>query len=236
MAERSGPLTRVAFGLHLLATDPSNLYLWITSGTVTLVDTGLPGQEEAIAESLRELGLHRGDVRRVVLTHWHADHSGSAAAVAAWGDVEVCAGRGDAAVVRGDAAGQAPLLTDAERPVYEQMSATQPPAPPCPVHRELDDGDAVDPAGDAVVVGTPGHTAGSVAVHFPRLGVVLTGDTAAQLDEQVVLAPFHVDRAVARASLRRLAGLEVEAAGFGHGSPCLSGAARAMALAPDPMG
>lgn len=101
VAESSGPLTRAASGLHLLATDPSNVYLWITSGTVRLVDTGLPGQEEAITESLRELGLHRGDVRRVVLTHWHADHSGSAAAVAAWGDVEVCVGRGDAAVVHG---------------------------------------------------------------------------------------------------------------------------------------
>lgn len=229
-------LERLAPGLHLLATDPSNVYLWTESDGVTLVDTGLPGQEDAITAALHALGLDRSDVRRVVLTHWHADHSGSAAAVAAWGDVEVCTGRADAAVVRGDAVGQPPVLTAAERPLFEQISSGQPPAPPCPVHREMDDGDAIDAAGDALVVATPGHTAGSIAIHLPRLRVVLTGDIAANVHGQVTLAPFHVDRVAARSSLQRLAGLDPDVAGFGHGSPCLDGAAQALADAPDPMG
>ena len=236
VADGPGGPARVAEGLHLVATGPSNTYLWLDAGAVTVVDTGLPGQGEVVAEALRALGLDRGDVRRVVLTHWHADHSGSAAEIAAWGEVEVCAGRADAAVVRGDAEGRPPLVTDAERPLFEQVRAGVPPAPPCPVHRELDDGDRVDPAGEAVVVATPGHTPGSIAVHFPRLGAVLTGDTAADVDGQVVLGPFHVDRAGAHRSLQRLAALDVEVAGFGHGPPRLGGAARALATAPDPLG
>ena len=235
VADESGGLTPVAEGLHLLATEWGNTYLWLDAGAVTLVDTGLPGQGGAIAGALHELGLDRADVRRVVLTHWHADHSGSAAEIATWGEVEVCAGRADAAVVRGDAEGQPPVITDAERPLFEQIRDGVPPAPPCPVHRELDDGDRIDAAGEAVVVATPGHTPGSIAVHFPQLRVVLTGDIAANVDGQVVLGPFHVDRAGAHRSLQRLAALDVEAAGFGHGAPRLDGAAQALATAPDPM-
>ena len=34
-----------------------------------------------------------GDLRRVMLTHFHEDHAGSAADIAAWGEVEVLAHR-----------------------------------------------------------------------------------------------------------------------------------------------
>lgn len=222
------PVVQIAAGLHLLPTDPSNVYLWTGGNGVTLVDTGLPGSEAAIAAALHALGYTPGDVTRVVLTHWHADHSGAAAAVAAWG-AQVWVGRADAPVVRGEVAGRAPKLTDAERPDFEQLSASQPPAPPCPVDRELDHGDPLDDGAAELVVATPGHTPGALAVHLPALGVVLTGDTAVGAGGRLQLGPFNTDPAAARDALRDLVGLGAKIAGPGHGAPVLNGASAALA-------
>jgi glyoxylase-like metal-dependent hydrolase (beta-lactamase superfamily II) len=43
----------------------------------TLVDTGGPGQEEAIAGAMAEAGVGIADLRRIILTHQHLDHVGS---------------------------------------------------------------------------------------------------------------------------------------------------------------
>ena len=56
-------------------------YLLAHDGELTLVDTGPPGSLPEIEDAAREVGLDVGDVTRIVVTHAHADHSGSAAAV-----------------------------------------------------------------------------------------------------------------------------------------------------------
>jgi glyoxylase-like metal-dependent hydrolase (beta-lactamase superfamily II) len=82
----------------------------------------------------------------------------------------------------------------------------------------------------------PGHTPGSIALHLLGERVVLTGDIAAHLQEdQITLGPFNTDREQARHSLRRLATLDVEAAGFGHGAPITRDAAVTLAGWTDPL-
>ena len=48
------------------------------------------------------------DVRRLVLTHFHQDHIGAAAAIAGWGDVEVMAHHADVPFIRAGATGPPP--------------------------------------------------------------------------------------------------------------------------------
>jgi len=48
-------------------------------GSVTLVDCGLKGAPCKLVAALAELGKTPSDVRRIVLTHAHADHAGGAA-------------------------------------------------------------------------------------------------------------------------------------------------------------
>ncbi|MEU7167277.1 MBL fold metallo-hydrolase [Streptomyces morookaense] len=196
----------------------------LPAGGWALVDTGLPGYADEILAALD------GDVRDIVLTHAHFDHTGSAAALAAATGARVLAGAADAPVVRGTAPGPEPVLQDWEIPVFEAVHANLPlphTAPPCPVDVELVDGDTLDWGEEVRVVHVPGHTPGSIALHLPSSGVLFTGDTIANV-QQLMPGVFNVDHEQVLASFRRQAELDVETACFGHGDPIVGGAGAAL--------
>ncbi len=63
------------------------------------------------------------------------------------------------------------------------------------------------------MIGAPGHTDGSIAVHVPSQRLLFTGDSvAASPSGQVILGPFNVDREQAIATFRALADLDVDTA------------------------
>ncbi|CAL9380350.1 MBL fold metallo-hydrolase [Streptomyces griseomycini] len=226
--------------LHLLRFPVGQAYLWRDGpdggdGALTLVDAGPAGSGAPIAEALTALGRHPRDVRRIVLTHFHEDHAGGAAEVAALTGAEVLAHRLDAPHVRGEVPGPPPVFEDWERPLHERAARLLPPADfehPTRV-TELSDGDVLDLGGGAHVVHVPGHTHGSIALHLPRYGVLFTGDTvaASPVDGTVMPGVFNLDRHRVLAACHRLAALDAEVACFGHGAPVPARAARALRAA-----
>ena len=207
-----GSLTRVALPV-------GQCWLWRDGDQVTLVDTGPVGSEDVIAAALAGAGLDRDAVVRIVLTHFHDDHAGSAAAVRAWSGAEVVAHAEEAPVVRGDVVRPFPDLLPVEGELFAQVSAGLPAAPPCPVDREVRDGDVLPFGGGAHVLHGPGHTDGSIALHLPGPRVLFTGDTVAEHSGVVILGPFNLDRERALASFRRLVALDVDVVCVGHGEP-----------------
>jgi glyoxylase-like metal-dependent hydrolase (beta-lactamase superfamily II) len=210
--------------LHLIKPVFGQVYLWRDGSELTMVDTGVPGSGADLAAAFAELGYRRSDLRRVVITHGHEDHTGAAAEVRGWGDAEVLAHRLDAPVVRGERSRAEPVLTERERALFEGLLPIAA-VPPCPVDTELADGDTIDFGGGAEVIGTPGHTDGSIAIRLPAHGVLFTGDIAANSPDGLLLGPFNTDRALARGSFARLAGIPAEVICFGHGDPLTEPAA-----------
>jgi glyoxylase-like metal-dependent hydrolase (beta-lactamase superfamily II) len=220
---------QLAPGVYRLAGAVSNAYLWQWSEGLTLIDTGVPGSAHAILGAIAAIGAHPEDVTEIVLTHFHADHTGSVAELARRTGASVLAHRADAVIIRGHQPPVPPDLTELERPLAEALfgdlsTLPGPQPPPVDVTREVDDGDAT--AGGGTIVGVPGHTPGSVALLVPQLGVLFTGDTIASYEGAPILGPFNINRPGAIEAVRKQAGLEFDIACGGHGEPIVGGANR----------
>ncbi|GII64299.1 MBL fold metallo-hydrolase [Sphaerisporangium krabiense] len=207
-----------------------HVYLVRIPGGYALIDTGVPGSAPQVLDALARLGARPQDVRQIVLTHSHIDHTGSAADLVEATGARVLAGAADAFVIRGLRPEPEATYTDAERVLNEQVmagfaAAGIPPLRHVEVDVELRDGDVLDGWGESVrVLHVPGHTPGSVALHLPSSGVLFPGDNVAAAEGRVLLGPFNVARDEAVASFRRLAELDVETLCVPHGDPVMEGA------------
>jgi glyoxylase-like metal-dependent hydrolase (beta-lactamase superfamily II) len=100
------------------------------------VDTGWADSAPVIARAIDLLGRRTSDVERIVLSHFHDDHVGSAATVAQWSGSTVAAGRADTPFIRGVEEGPWPTLTAAEQALNRPMPGTVALPPPCRVDHE----------------------------------------------------------------------------------------------------
>lgn len=192
---------------------------------LTMVDCGTTRSGPRLVRSVRLLGMAPTAIRNVVLTHWHADHMGSAARLAASSAAPaVHVGRDDAPPVRGEV----PRPHDLAGPgditrLGRLVSRFATPGPPVDDVAILDDGQQLPFAHGARVVFSPGHTAGHVSVLVEQAGVLIAGDAVMNLGRLTQgFGPFRSARSHEPATLRRLADLQFDVLGMGHGPPIVS--------------
>ena len=203
-------------------------YACLERDYVTLIDAGVADRIDTALDSMRTTGRTAKDVRQIILTHCHKDHTGLVAEMKRRSGATAIAHAFDAPVIRGQEQVADPVLTDAERRILEQVSAGMPDAEPASVDQELSDGDEIEIGGEnARVVQLPGHTPGSVGIFMPKSRVLFTGDAAASLSRHAVVGYFNIDPAQAQRSFASLAELDFEIACFGHGPPLLKDASLA---------
>lgn len=210
----------VADGVYRIGLGYVNAYLVDGDEGVTIVDTLLPKKQDAVEAALRDIGRSFDDVRAILLTHSHADHSGSAAAVKAKSGADLYASAADAPAIRGEMKPPSPPMY--VRPLTWVMAAL--PAPPA---AEVDhlvseaSGDVLP--GDLRAIDTPGHTPGHTSYLLDRAGGVLfVGDAAkATRDGRVVRGFFNRPTTDIDGSLAHIADLDFEIAAFGHSAPIL---------------
>ena len=239
---RPAPL-QVAPGVHRLGDHGINFYLIEEPGGLVLVDAGVPGFREQLRGLLADLGKSEDDVRAVLLTHGHLDHTGlvhhlQAAGAAIWIQER------DAPILR-----DGPLSVNRhakpERSVLPYLlrrpSALVGPiqlaragaftAPAVQGARGFDADQVLeDVPGAPQAVVLPGHTPGSAAYLFADRGLLFTGDALVTADlfsghigPMVMSRCLGHDSSSALASLDRLDELTADVLLPGHGEPFTGG-------------
>jgi glyoxylase-like metal-dependent hydrolase (beta-lactamase superfamily II) len=189
-----------------------HVHLVVVDDGVVLVDTGLPGRSARIERALGEARRTVGDIRTILLTHWHADHTGNAADLHRRSGARIVAHENDAAAI----AGTNPLPLNALQRLSARVTGMPEPVRVDEALRQ--DGSFSLPGFTAIH--TPGHTAGHVSFLLDRGGGVLfAGDAAGGGRRGARPTPrvMTSDPAAAQASLARLAEARFDVAVFGHG-------------------
>lgn len=219
---------RIASDMHRIGNDIVAAYLVVTPEGITVIDAGLPGHWNDLEAELASLGRSAADIRGIVLTHGDSDHIGFAERLRREHSVPVFVHSADADRARG---GEKPKTTMGpwrlgamlgffayalRKRGWRTEYLTE--------VVEVADGDVLDLPGAPRVIGLPGHSPGSIAVHVPAVRAVFVGDA---LTTRHVLtgrsgmqpAPFTDEPALALDSLDRLADLDATWVLPGHGTP-----------------
>ncbi len=148
-------------GVHRIGNAISTAYLLVSGNSLTLVDTGTARMGQAILRYVQQIGHAPRDITRILLTHRHFDHMGSAAELHAATNATVWAHPLDIPQIDGHERNRPPkgmigVVMNAMLPLIS-------PFHPCPVGATLSDGQRIDLGGDLGTLQvslTPGHTMG----------------------------------------------------------------------------
>ncbi len=194
----------------------ANAYVVDLGDHLLLVDTGLGGNAERIAQFARGVGGGGREIGTIVITHADPDHTGSLVRLKELTGAQVAVHAKEAPVLSGEAAGkQVGGFLGAVFSVmrgFVRMS-------PVSADRLLLEGDDVD---GFEVLEVPGHTAGSIALWRERDGVLITGDALLTDRDGAIRGPMSAlseDMEAGRASADRLRALDARWVLPGHGKP-----------------
>ena len=238
-------VTQVVPGVWRAGTRFVNWYVVDGGDGLTLIDAGLPGYRSQLDPALASIGRGREDVKAVVLTHGHVDHTGFAHLLHDAG-ATVHLHPEDVTLAQNPKSN----VTDSKPLKYlvwpgaiafvahaVRQGATKPPTMPPAL--PLVDGAVADVPGQPVVTHAPGHTNGSCVLEFREHGVVFVGDLLCTLsffsglpsDPQLQTRASNRNSAQAMASLDRLHGISARTVLPGHGAPWRDGVEAAAASA-----
>ena len=192
-----GPRARVGEimpGLHQRGLITTSAFLVITPDAetgeeaVTIIDAGWRlYHHRRIIEYLGRLGYGPGSVRQLISTHYHPDHVGGMAGLIEETGAPLAAHGVEAPYLAGEAGRKLPNPVKPRwlRPFMWPLLTWMTP-PPVPVASRLNEGDSLPLLGGAIVVHTPGHTPGSISLHFPN-----EGGTAGRRRPATLPGPSH---------------------------------------------
>jgi glyoxylase-like metal-dependent hydrolase (beta-lactamase superfamily II) len=202
-------------------------YLVDSAGELTLVDTSTGGCADAILHAIEKLGRKPTDLRTIITSHYHFDHTGNADALRERTGARILAHAYDTPYIDG----RQPWGTGRQPTAWERlgegMMAPKPYA--LTVDAMVRDGEVLP--GNLRIIHTPGHTPGHVSVYDESRRILFAADAFMNVfGLRLPLGGSTHDMDQARRSVEALSRLDIDHALPGHGQPILSHAGEKLRL------
>jgi glyoxylase-like metal-dependent hydrolase (beta-lactamase superfamily II) len=199
-------------GIHQVDGVNANVYVVVEGKELTVIDTGMPRSSGKILKYIKKMKRQPSDVSRIVLTHFHIDHSGSAYELRKRTNARLAVHEKDADFVAGRK-----TLPKPKNVLFRAVSSFIKFTPVMP-DIVLNENDKV---GRLVVIHTSGHTAGSISLYEPERRVLFVGDAVRFTDGKLVGPPeqFTADMNEATESIGKISRLDFDVMLSGHGEP-----------------
>lgn len=222
-------MIELAPGVHALGNGKGghvHAFLLQNGTELTLVDTLFDDDGGEVLTAIERLGRKPRDLKRIAITHGHRSHLGGVAALQRATGATVHAHSWEADIVTGDRPAQPVTILPKQSlkllPFQLGLWLNRPRHVPGAVSGTLAGGDSFGPL---QVLYTPGHSPGHLAFWWPERRFLIAGDAVATWPNLCPgWAAFNLNRSQARASLKRMAGLDPAVVGVGHGDPITRGA------------
>lgn len=215
-----------------LAYGAVNAFLIEDEDGLTLVDTGIQGSGRKILAAIEKAGKNPSDIRRIILTHCHPDHAGSAAELKQLLNIPIWVHSADAGLIAQGKGGRQMHASPGifNQIVYHLVIKNMYRIPPVQVERELTDNEVLLIAGGIRVIHTPGHCAGHICLLIEKDNLLIAGDICSNFPLMGMAFPTaYEDKELALQSLRKAAALPFDKIAFGHGAAILHDANKKLA-------
>jgi glyoxylase-like metal-dependent hydrolase (beta-lactamase superfamily II) len=208
----------VAHGIHVIdGLKMGRSYLIEGNDGLALIDTSSKGASEGILGAIDAIGRRPEDLRMIVATHYHFDHTGNVETLIDRSGAQLCVHEADAPYI--DGRNPWARSNGLIGPLLDRFSA-RPFA--LKVDRILHDGDALPFAGGLQVIHAPGHTPGHIALFAKDRRTLFAGDSLMNIAGlRLPMSISSHDMEQARRSVRQLVELDFDIALPGHGAPVL---------------
>ena len=219
-------MKRISNNIYQISLGWVNAFV-IEDDGLTLIDTGTKGSAGKIFSAIKNSGKNPYDIKRIILTHAHPDHAGSAEEIKRMLGVPVMAHREDAKIMRyGIACRKEICLTPGLKNwlIYElAIKRAGINIEPVTVDIPLKDQDLLPLLGGIRVIHTPGHTRGHISLLAENEGVLIAGDLLSN-SVGLGLSVIYENMAEGISSILKVTDLDFDKMVFGHGSPILKDA------------
>lgn len=203
----------------------ANAYLVTSAEGAAIIDTGMPGNAEAILRYVKMVGVDLGSLQYIILTHSDIDHSGSAAELRNLTGAKVAIHEADAPRLSGEK--KLKEVKGAMGVIFGFMGPLMRFTPLNPDLR-LHDSDRLV---NLRVIHTPGHTEGSICL-YKEGEAIFVGDamrTDSRGRPHLPSGAMTLDMAKATESVKKISEQEYSVLLPGHGPPMLRDASKAVA-------
>ena len=161
-----------------------------------LVDTGFSDADaDIIMDAIKDMDHKHEELKLCILTHRHGDHTGGLKKLKKTLKFEV-------------------MAHELDMPAIQKQTGYD-------VEQVVKGGERLPDCGGIDVLHTPGHTAGHISLHLPRIKTMIAGDAIVSAGEHLVVSPAYLssDPEAAGESVKRLIAmnLDLERLLVGHG-------------------